>query len=112
MATFPNIEHRKGDTFKQMNFQINVNSAPLDLTNAVIRMQLKRAYNDVPRLSLTTVDNNGLTITDTEAGQFKINEQIIDINAFNYIYDIEIDNNGVINTWVSGEFLIKPNVTE
>jgi hypothetical protein len=112
MATFPNIEHRKGDTFKQMNFQINVNGAPLDLTNAVIRMQLKRAYNDVPRLSLTTVDDNGLTITDAEAGQFKINEQIIDINAFNYIYDIEIDNNGVINTWVSGEFLIKPNVTE
>jgi hypothetical protein len=112
MASFPNIEHIKGDTFKQMNFQINVNGAPLDLTNAVIRMQLKRAYNDVPRLSLTTVDNNGLTITDTEAGQFKINEQIIDINAFNYIYDIEIDNNGVVNTWVSGEFLIKPNVTE
>lgn len=112
MATFPNIEHIKGDTFKQMPFQINVNGTALNLTDCVIRMQLKRAYDDVPRLTLSSVNNNGITITNASAGQFKINEQIIDIKAFNYIYDIEINNDGVVNTWVSGEFLIKPNVTE
>lgn len=106
-----NFQHIKSDTFEAVNFEINVDTVPIDLSDTIIRMQLRKEYGGVVGLSLTSVANAGITITDAVNGLFRINQQIINIPAFNYIYDIEFDFDGIVKTYISGNFLILNDVT-
>lgn len=107
-----NFQNIKGDTFNEVAFELLLNDDPYSLVGAIIRMQLRKEYGGIPALSLTSVANAGITITNAANGLFKINEQVIDICAFNYIYDIEIEfGDGTVKTYVSGNFLIKNDVT-
>ena len=107
-----NFQNIKGDTFEEVTFELLLNDEPYSLEDAIIRMQLRKEYGGVPFLSLTSVATAGLTITNAANGLFKINEQIINICAYNYLYDIEIESgDGSIKTYVSGNFLIKSDVT-
>lgn len=104
--------HKKGDTFEEVNFQMLVNNNPLNLTGATLRMQLRKEYGGIVFLSLTSVATAGLTITTPIDGLFKINKQIINLDAFNYIYDIElIKADGTIKTYINGNFSIINDVT-
>jgi hypothetical protein len=61
---------------------------------------------------LTSVASAGITITNATGGLFKINQQIINIEVFNYIYDIQLTlASGVVKTYVSGTFSITPEIT-
>ena len=107
-----NFSHIQGDTFTEVPFEIIINTLPLDLTGAVIKMQLRKECGGIPYLSLTSVANAGLTITDAVNGVFKINEQIIDIPEYNYLYDIQITlDDDTVKTWINGNFLIKCDIT-
>lgn len=107
-----NFTHIKGDTFEAVNFEMLINGLPIDLTNCVLRMQLRKEYGGVIIKSFTTVANAGLTITNGLLGLFKINKQIIDIQAFSYLYDIELDyQNGDVKTYIKGNFIITNDVT-
>jgi len=107
-----NFQSIKGDTFEQVIFELLINDAPYSLEDAIIRMQLRKEYGGIPFLSLTSVSNAGITITNDTLGHFKINEQIIDICAYNYLYDIEIEfGDGTVKTYISGNFVIKNDVT-
>lgn len=101
----------KGDTFDEVDFQVKKNNVPLDFTDAIIRMQVRQNYGGVVVLNFTSIDDNGITITDAVNGKFKINEQIIDIPALTYIYDIEFDYDGFVKTYVSGNFQVTNDVT-
>ena len=72
-----NFTHKKGDTFEAVNFQMLVNTVPLDLTGAILKMQLRKEYGGIVFLSLTSVASAGITITTPASGLFKINKQII-----------------------------------
>ena len=106
-----NFTHKRGDTFEAVNFEIKINDVAVDLSDAIIRMQLRKEYGGIIALNLTSVDNAGLTITDAVDGLFKINEQVINIEAGNYLYDIQFNFDGEIKTYVSGTFLITNDVT-
>ena len=107
-----NITAKRGDTFMEVPFQINVNAVPLDLTGAVIRMQLRTDYGGDVYLDLTSVDSNGITITNATNGEFKINQRIIELEAFSYKYDIQITlANGEVKTWIEGIFNVSNDVT-
>ena len=104
--------HIKGDTFEAVNFQMLVNSVALNLTGCTLRMQLRKEYGGVIFLALTSVASAGITITNPSSGIFAINRQIINLDAFNYIYDIElIKADGTVKTYVSGNFVITNDVT-
>lgn len=104
--------HIKGDTFEAVNFQMLVNSVALNLTGCALRMQLRKEYGGVIFLSLTSVASAGITITNPTSGIFSINRQIINLDAYNYIYDIElIKADGTVKTYVSGNFSITNDVT-
>jgi hypothetical protein len=105
--------HIKGDTFDEVAFQLKINDTVVDLTGATIKMQLRKSYSDTAAaLSLTSVSSAGITITDAVTGQFKINSQIIDIEVYNYVYDIQITlASGVVKTYVQGGFNITNEVT-
>lgn len=76
-------------------------------------MQLRKCYSDTTAaLSLTSVSSAGITITDATNGRFKINTQIIDIEVYNYVYDIQITfASGVVKSWIQGGFNITNEVT-
>jgi hypothetical protein len=103
---------KRNDTFNEVPFQINFNSAPLDLTDAEICMQLRKVYDGEVFLTLSSVMDAGITITDALAGEFKINEQIISVKAGNYLYDIQITfADGTVKTWIEGVFTILNDVS-
>jgi hypothetical protein len=108
-----NFTHIKGDTFDEVAFSIKINNVALDLTGATIKMQLKKSSDlTIALLSLTSVAAAGITITNTTGGLFKINQQIIDIEVFNYAYDIQLTlASGVVKTYVSGTFSITKEIT-
>ncbi len=107
-----NFSHIKGDTFEAVNFAVVKNTVALNLTGAVIKMQLKKECGGVAILSFTSVASAGLTITNAAGGLFKINKQIINIPEYNYLYDIEITfADGTVKTWVEGNFVVKCDIT-
>jgi hypothetical protein len=106
-----NFKHKRGDTFYEVDFEILKNQQPIDLTTAIIRMQVRKDYGSPIVLNFTSVNDNGITITDAVDGKFTINQQIIDIRAFKYIYDIQFEINGIVSTYVSGDFLVTNDVT-
>ncbi len=104
--------HIKGDTFEAVNFAMILNSAVLNLTGCTLRMQLRKEYSGIVYLSLTSVASAGITITNAAGGLFRINKQIINIDANNYIYDIElIKADGTVKTYISGNFYVTNDVT-
>jgi len=106
MASTLNFTTKRGDTFKQVDFQININTIPLDLTDGSVKIQLRKEAGGV--IAFEPV----MTIFDAVNGQFCIDEQIIDIQACIYKYDIQvITENGEVNTWVSGIFEITDDIT-
>lgn len=111
MEEFLNMEHYKGDTFRAVPMQFKLNGVVVDITNYIIKMQLKKEADGVPYLTLSSVDNAGITIVDGIAGVFEINEQIINIKSGTYIYDIEFDDNGTIDTYIRGSFNVIGDIT-
>jgi hypothetical protein len=107
-----NFSHIQGDTFEAVNFAVIKNAVVLNLTGAVIKMQLKKECGGVAILSFTSVASAGLTITNAAGGLFRINKQIINISEYNYVYDIEITfADGTVKTWVEGNFVVKCDIT-
>ena len=60
----------------------------IDLTDTTILCQFKKSPSTESFLTLTT--GSGLTITDATGGKFRIDNQIIDIPADTYQYDIQV----------------------
>ena len=82
--------HVKGTTFKGIGFLIKSGPdaehlEPLNLLSA--KMELK--VSDNAPASLTLLSGSGLTI-NSEPGLVAIDKQIIDVDAFNYSYEIEV----------------------
>jgi hypothetical protein len=113
MSASLNFENTKGDTFEAVAFHLKINDVDVNLTGAVIKMQLRKSYCDTTAaLSLTSVASAGITITNAAAGQFKINKQIINIDVKNYVYDIQITfADGTVKTYIKGNFNILNEVT-
>lgn len=107
-----NFRHYKGDTFEEVAFRIQKNSVDLNLTGFEIKMQLRPECGGVVALDLTSVGSAGITIVNASQGRFKINKQIINIDAGTYKYDIQLkeaDND--VYTWIKGEFVIECDIT-
>ena len=107
-----NFTHIKGDTFDEMPFAILKNAVAVNLTGAIIKMQLRSECGGLIALNLTSVASAGITITNAIGGLFKINKQIINIASGMYEYDLQITfADSTVKTWLSGEFLIECDIT-
>jgi len=114
MALYNFKNHKKGDTFDGVEFTITVNGNSLILTEATIKMDMRETPLGVVVKSFST-PTSGITISSpTTAGKFIIDQQIIDIPAFKYYYDIEISlatNPVEIKTYVWGRWEIVQDIT-
>jgi hypothetical protein len=111
IQTYTIPDHIKGDTWPGVSFTVIVNGEPLPLTGASIRMMLRNTSNAIKKTFTSEVDG-GITITDGEDGDFQIDEQIIDIPAGRYKYDIEFTlANGDVKTYIKGTWTITQDIT-
>ena len=108
---FPN--HVKGDTFDGVLFTLTVNTVALNLTGAVINMDLRLTKTGVSVERFTSVADEHITISATPTdGTFTFNEQIISVDAGNYFYDIEIVfPDTTVKTYIAGRWNIIQDVT-
>ena len=103
----------KGDTFNGILFTIKVNSIALDLTDAIINMDLRLIPSGVSVKRFTSIANEHITISATPAdGKFTFNNQIINVAAENYKYDIQIVlGDDTVKTYIYGNWTIIQDVT-
>lgn len=107
-----NFSTKRGDTFDEVLFELKKDGTAINLTGAIIHMQLRKAAGGPVFLNLTSAGSAGITITDATAGKFKINSVIINLEANVYLYDIEITfASGEVRTWISGQFTILNDIT-
>lgn len=108
-----NFTHIKGDTFNEVPFELKINGVAVNLTGATIKMQLKKnAIDTASALSLTSVGSAGITITTPASGLFKINTQVINIEPYPYVYDMQFTfASGEIKTYINGQFTITQDIT-
>ena len=97
---------KRGVTFDQVTFEISINSVPLDLTGATISMQIRKDFG------APVVYTPALSILDAVNGVLAIDEQIIDIAACVYKWDLRIQlASGKVHNWTGGNFTVKDVVT-
>lgn len=98
--------HKSGDTFDGVDFTVTVNAAPLDLTGATITMTVKKD-SCKGQTVLTLTNGSGLTVTNAANGQFEIDEQIINLPADTYYYEITFTlADTSVKTYISGYWTI------
>ncbi len=78
MAQTLNFTSKRGDTFKAVTFQININEIPLDLTDGEVKMQLrKQAGGEIALQPELTIFNAYLLKTERFSLRVIVNPVII-----------------------------------
>lgn len=97
-------------TFVGVQFTVTVNASALDLTGAEIRMNVKRKGKpNAQNYELKT--GSGLTITNAANGVFTLDEQIINIPAGSWKYDITFYLlDGSVHNYIKGDWTILENL--
>lgn len=99
------------DTYKGHRFQILIDGSPLNLTGANIEMDVRQSVSNSTSHEFSTA-NGKIIIEPGVNGWFVFIEQVIDIPANNYVYDIKITlPNGKVHTYIYGTWAIKMPVT-
>lgn len=104
-------KHYKGDTLDQINFTIQEDGTPVDLTGVQILTQFKvKAKDNTSVLQLSTA--SGLTLTDAANGIYSIDPFILDIKTGTYIYDAQFTFiDGRVKTYHCGNLPIVQDIT-
>lgn len=105
-------DHTRRDTFEGFDVTVKINTVALDLTGALIRMQMRIDSSATPIKEFNSDVDGGITITDAAAGKFTFDEQIIDVPAQQYFYDIQIElADDKVYTFLRGNWTIIQDYT-
>ncbi len=104
--------HRRGDTWDGVNsIIINVNGVPINLTDAVIKIDFRQSLDSPVVLTLSTNDGT-IEVIKLLEGSIRIPPKKIEIPFGKYMYDLQVTYpNGVIKTYMEGTWEIKPDIT-
>lgn len=101
------ITIKRGDTWLGANCEFLLNNVAVDLTDATILSQVKRAASDE-----TPVQILATTISDATAGKFTIDACIFDLSPRAYVYDVQITlASGRVVTPIDGTLTITSDVS-
>jgi len=93
----------KGTTFEGISFLITKNGLPLSIESA--KMELK--FSENAPATLTLINGDGLTLDELSPGLVVVDKQIIDIDALNYLYEIETTTTeGDVYVYIKGTWEI------
>ena len=92
MASVVNIETKRNQTWAGLTVQFLLNDVPVDLTGAVIKMQIKKEpCSSTPEIEFSTTDGT-ITITNALQGRFAVDPYEFDLAPRNYYYDIFVEH--------------------
>ena len=101
------------DTFRSVEFTINVDGSPVDLTGTTIATEFR--FRTKTGTVVKSVNNSaGMTITDAVNGVVEIDEFTpVTWSPDTYYYDVQITfTDGTIKTYVQGTVKILQDVTD
>lgn len=107
-----NITCRKNDTFILDLVFSNDDETPIDLTEYVFKMQIRRRKE--ASTSLLDLEGASEFPIQNANGELRIFSQEINLRSGSYVYDLQAthgDTSQVI-TWLTGSFTINDDVTE
>lgn len=92
MAAIVQFEpHETGTTLLKQEFYIEeATDGPVDLTDAIISIQMRTSLVGPIEKEFLSTNNGGITVTDAAGGTFEIDEQIINLPPFDYIGAVRI----------------------
>lgn len=105
--------HRRGDTWDGINsITINVNGVPINLTDAIVKMEFRQGLDAPVALTLSTTDES-IIVTNAAQGIISIPPKKIEIPFKKYLYDLQVTySTGVVKTYMSGTWEIIADITE
>jgi len=104
-------DHITGDTAPGFNVNFQIDDSDVDLTDAVIEMQVRLQPDGAVALEYSTTAGT-ITITDAAGGDFTIDAVDVDIEPGNYYYDIQVTtSDDTIRTILQGRWKILQDVT-
>lgn len=99
------IETYQNDTFSKV-ITLTQDGDPVDLSNAVVSMQIRGASGTAVLLSLT--EGNGLTVVDNTIAI----QKTIPLEKGRYKYDLQVIYNGnIVRTYLAGSFTVQSDIT-
>lgn len=102
--------HISGDTFDGVQFTMNLNGVPMSLTDVAIKCDFKK--KNTSQLVLSMQVSSGITITDSAAGEFRINAFDVNLEPGNYEYDIQFTFPSLSKkTYIKGDWTITKQIT-
>jgi hypothetical protein len=113
MLTYDIPAHLRGDTWSGISsIVIQTGGVPVDLTNAIIIMQVREEVDSPVVLELSTTNGAVQIANDPTIGTFSFLPLIVDIPFDSYIYDIQITlQTGYVKTYLTGSWEILPDIT-
>ena len=97
--------HTKGDTFKAREIIFN-----FDASGAVVLMQFRNSTNNILGFEFKTSDGS-IDMTDASNGVILMVSKIIDVAPGTYIYDIQLEQAGVVTTYFKGNIQIYQDIS-
>jgi hypothetical protein len=105
-----NIQIWQNNTWSQI-FQLLANNVPIDLTGALVEIQVRTRPSSTTAL-LTLTIGNGITVGGLNLNQITIN-QAVSIAAGSYVYDLTIQfPNDNVKTYIWGNFIVYQDITQ
>lgn len=111
MSDTYDFKHINGDTWDGMVVTVQSNGSPVDLTDAAIRMQVRKGRDATPIVDVQV--GSGIIIDDAVNGVFRISPVILSgSECGNYGYDVEITfPDGRVKTWLRGTIVLLKDYT-
>lgn len=102
--------------FRRYTWKTGDPAAPVDLTGASIRMQVRtHKESETALLTVSNGTSGGVTITDAANGEFTVRVEAADTDDLEFprgVYDIEIEMpDGTVNRLVEGAVTLSRQVT-
>lgn len=103
----------QGSTFNKM-LTYSIDGTPVNLTGYTARMQVREKYTSTSAQVTITTENSGIVL-DAPMGEIQLNvsaSATAALAAKEYVYDLELVNNGVVTRIIEGKFIVTPEVTK
>lgn len=105
-----NITAYRNDTFVISFTLLDQSSQPIDLSGAVVKMQVRDKPDGEVLWELT--EGDGITVGGTGNNVISISK-VCDINGCgSYYYDLQATDSGVVSTYVKGAFHVIKDITK
>jgi len=102
------IQIWKGDSWQQ-TFTLTLDSTPIDLSTADVKIQIVSGCNGTVVATLT--EGDGITVGGASNNSIIINK-VISLDQGDYKYDLQVTfSSGIVKTYLWGEFSVTDDIT-